>query len=164
MVKVLEHMDNVRWRYVCRGCASLLEFGADDVKHTTIGRRVYSENELMTIPPEIEYYDGEGLTCPVCGHANALPPSWKFKCERVSPSEEPADGFRWRDTTEELPTKSGEYFVKNVRNNWTSIMPYSAKHKLFNVFDHWEMDSASAISLKVTHWAEVPKVPENAKE
>lgn len=156
MIKVLEHMDNVRWRYVCRGCASLLEFGADDVSERVRDIRTF---EIDGSPVVSEYF-----VCPVCGHENALPPSWKFKCERVSPSEEPADGFRWKDVTEELPTKSGEYFAKNVRNDWTAIMPFSAKHKLFNVFDHWEPDSAKTLSSKVTHWAEIPKVPENAKE
>lgn len=164
MIEILEHADNVRWKYTCRGCASLLEFGADDVKNATLGRRIYSEFDHLNITPEIEYYDGEGLVCPVCGHANALPPSWKFKCERVSPSEEPANGFRWKDVTKELPTKSGEYFVRNTRNDWTAIMPFSAKHQLFNVFDHWSAECVTAIASKVTHWAEIPSVSEGAKE
>ncbi len=161
MIKVLEHMDNVRWRYVCRGCASLLEFGAEDVTDKI------PDKCARTFDREEFHFVSECLECPVCGFANGLPPSWKFKCERVSPWDEPPETdslFRWKDATEELPTKSGEYFVRNTRNDWTAIMPFSAKHQLFNVFDHWSAECVSAIASKVTHWAEIPNVPEGAQE
>ena len=57
---------------------------------------------------------------------------------------------------EELPKKSGEYLCY-IDGEWI-VLEYSAKHRLFNAFDHWSYEDAYKGNIKVTYWAKLPEM------
>ena len=60
--------------------------------------------------------------------------------------------INWHDVKEELPEESGEYLAYSLIGGicWYPI-PYSAKHKAFNVSD--ENDAPKHTLLNVDFWA-----------
>lgn len=61
------------------------------------------------------------------------------------------------DARKELPTESKRYLVIMRSGGFISDMPYSAKHKLFNVYDGLSEKLAIATAIDVDCWAEIPK-------
>lgn len=58
------------------------------------------------------------------------------------------------DATETLPSRSGNYLARVNSNYWTEL-PYSEKHKLFNVYD---TDESLDTAIDVGFWTVMPKV------
>ena len=61
----------------------------------------------------------------------------------------------WIDVNERLPEKSGQYVVCCMGS--VTILPYSAKYKLFNAYDDTNCDNKYA--LECTHWMPLPEPP-----
>ena len=63
------------------------------------------------------------------------------------------------DATEILPSRSGNYLARTVSSHWTEL-PYSERHKLFNVYDSDEsLDNA----IGVDFWTVMPKIEREVK-
>lgn len=61
------------------------------------------------------------------------------------------------DARKELPTESKRYLVIMRSGDFISDMPYSAKHKLFNVYDDVSNKGAISTAIYVDWWAEIPE-------
>lgn len=67
--------------------------------------------------------------------------------------------MRWISVKDRLPEKSGEYLAITKSRGHYMVLPYSAKHKLFNSYDSSrgrELKSA----IECTHWMPLPEPPE----
>ena len=62
---------------------------------------------------------------------------------------------KFYDVKEKLPEKSGYYLCFGGCNYWASL-PYSVKHKAFNVYD---ADEDTKYALRPDYWAELPDIP-----
>ena len=64
------------------------------------------------------------------------------------------------DAKEELPKRSGEYLCLVGGTYWANL-PYSTKHKRFNVYNE---DTRPKHAIDVLFWAELPEMPEEEQE
>jgi hypothetical protein len=64
--------------------------------------------------------------------------------------------IKWHDVTEELPEKSGAYFIHSYSFH---EVHYSSKHKLFNAQDYYTEDEAKGYAIYPNYWAELPELP-----
>jgi hypothetical protein len=73
--------------------------------------------------------------------------------------------IEWHDANIELPTASGEYFVKSKTDFW--IVPYSDRYKRFNTRDEYDeglMARTAFPAESVQYWAELPEFPVTESE
>ena len=68
------------------------------------------------------------------------------------------DSYSWKTGS---PEKSGEYLCF-TKNNYFTVLPYSEKHKLFNVRDEFEVKDLYQID--VIAWCELPELPEELRK
>ena len=61
----------------------------------------------------------------------------------------------WHKASEELPPKSGWYW-SITKNGTVSNVPYSAKHKRFNFYDHYDPEELDV--YPTIFWAEAPEM------
>ena len=60
------------------------------------------------------------------------------------------------DVSEKLPEKSGEYLCYVASSDEWFITQYSAKHQIFNAFDHFPRALAKSREIPISKWAELP--------
>lgn len=70
---------------------------------------------------------------------------------------------KWIPTAERLPTESRHYLAIPEGANYIADVPFSAKHQAFNVFDEYNHDSVMKLAIPVSHWAELPELPEDVR-
>lgn len=58
--------------------------------------------------------------------------------------------------TDGYPNESGQYltYSANAVGFWETA--YSAKHKMFNVYDNYDFLMAKKYAVNITYWAEIP--------
>lgn len=62
----------------------------------------------------------------------------------------------WISVDEKLPEESGEY-IASTKSGLSMCLPYSAKYKMFNVYDGQDAAYAEKMAIKVTHWMPLPE-------
>lgn len=72
------------------------------------------------------------------------------------------EGYRrqrgWISVDERPPEESGEYFA-STKSGLSMCLPYSAKYKMFNVYDGQDAEYAEKMAIEVTHWMPLPEPP-----
>ena len=63
---------------------------------------------------------------------------------------------QWVSVKDRLPEESGKYLTRTARGGYL-LLPYSAKHKLFNVMDNFVCYENA---IECTHWMPLPAPPE----
>ena len=69
--------------------------------------------------------------------------------------------IEWHETAAELPEKSGKYLAHTF---YIVELPYSKKHKAFNVQDDYTEFEAERLAIYPNYWANVPELPEKESE
>ena len=71
--------------------------------------------------------------------------------------------IKWIPTAERLPVKSGHYLCIPEGANYMADIPFSELHHAFNVLDEYKRDDIQRLAIPVSHWAELPELPEELK-
>ena len=66
----------------------------------------------------------------------------------------------WISVKDRLPEESGTYLAYTEYIIY--VLKYSAIHKLFNVYDSFEEETAQKLCINVTHWMPLPEPPKEA--
>lgn len=82
------------------------------------------------------------------------------------------DIIKWHDASKELPTESGDYLVKLIRpacygksTNAYYSLPYSARWRMFNAYDHISADKVAKTAIdNVGWWASVDDIETRNEE
>lgn len=71
--------------------------------------------------------------------------------------------IEWYSPAERLPEESGEYLVK-YEIDMISTLPFSKKHKAFNVVDEFDKKLAQRHKVTPCYWAKFPEFKKNESE
>lgn len=73
--------------------------------------------------------------------------------------------FKWINAAERLPEESGYYIVwLGFEYNGFMVLPYSARHRQFNVHDDMTPSQVKKLSVPAVYWSDIPDLPEEATE